>query len=123
MKNIAELNAYKEKAKNKFAVKENGGMKIIVGMATCGIAAGAAPVLEILNEEIKSKKLENVSVAQAGCIGLCQYEPIVEVFESGKEKITYVKIDAKKAKEIVNSHIIGGRIVSNYTIGEAIKNL
>jgi len=118
IKSIAELNELKEKAKDKFAVKE-GGIKIIVGMATCGIAAGAKPVLAALNEEVGSKNLENVIIAQVGCIGLCQYEPIIEVLEPGKEKVTYVKMDAQKAREIVNGHIIGGRIVSDYTIGAA----
>lgn len=122
LKSVAELNAFKEKAREKFAIKENGGMKIIVGMATCGMAAGAKPVLEAISEEVKSKKLENIAVAQAGCIGLCQYEPIVEVFEAGKEKVTYVKVNAEKAKEIINSHIIGGKIVCDYTIGAATAN-
>jgi len=122
IKSVAELNAFKEKTKDKFAVKENGGMKIIVGMATCGMAAGAKPVLDSINEEVKSKKLENIAVAQAGCIGLCQYEPIVEVIEAGKEKVTYVNVDAEKAKEIIAGHIIGGKIVADYTIGAATAN-
>ena len=122
IKNVDELNAFKEKAKSKFAIKENGGMKIVVGMATCGIAAGAKPVLEILNKEIGAKSLDNVVVSQAGCIGLCQYEPIIEVYESGKEKVTYVKMDAEKAKEIINNHIIGGKIVVDYTIGAEITD-
>jgi len=117
IKSVAELNAFKETAKEKFAVKENGGMKIIVGMATCGIAAGAKPVIDVLTEEVEANKLENVVVSQVGCIGLCQYEPIVEVLEAGKDKVTYVKMDAKKAKEIFDSHIVGGRIVSDYIIG------
>ena len=121
LKSVAELNELKEKAGNKFAVKENG-MKIVVGMATCGIAAGAKPILEALNEEVKSKKLENVTIAQAGCIGLCQYEPIIEVFEAGKEKVTYVKVDAEKAREIINCHVIGCRIIGDYTIGGATAN-
>ena len=122
IKNLAELNAFKEKAKSKFAIKENGGMKIVVGMATCGIAAGAKPVLEVLNKEIAAKKLDNVAIYQAGCIGLCQYEPIIEVFESGKEKVTYVKMDAEKAKEIIDNHIVGGKIAVDYTIGAAITD-
>ena len=118
LKSVEELNAFKEKAKKQFAIKANG-IKIIVGMATCGIAAGAKPIFEVLNEEIKSKKLADVIVSQAGCIGLCQYEPIIEVFESGKDKVTYVNVDAEKAKEIINGHIIGGKIISDYTIGSA----
>ena len=116
IKSIAELNELKEKAKGKFAVKD-GGIKIVVGMATCGIAAGASPILRLLNDEVKANKLENVAVSQVGCIGLCEYEPIVEVLEAGKEKVTYVKMDAEKAKEVINSHIIGGKIVNDYIIG------
>jgi len=122
LKSIAEFNAFKENAKKKFALEKNGEMKIIVGMATCGIAAGAKPVLDVFNETVNSNKLEKVTVSQAGCIGLCQYEPIVEVFEAGKEKITYVKMDAEKAKLIMKNHIIGGKIISDYTIGAAIAN-
>ena len=122
LKSAAELNALREKAKNDFEINDPGSMKIIVGMATCGIAAGAKPIFEALNEEIKSKKLDNVRVSQAGCIGLCQYEPIVEVIEPGKEKVTYVNMDAVKVREIINSHIIGGRIISDYAIGSANAN-
>ena len=118
LKSVAELNLYKQNAKERFAIKPNG-IKIIVGMATCGIAAGAKPIIDVLNQEVKSKKIENIAVVQAGCIGLCQYEPIIEILESGKAKVTYVNMDAEKAKEIINSHVIGGRIVSDYTIGAA----
>jgi len=118
IKSVAELNVLKEIAKDSFAIKENG-MKIVVGMATCGIAAGAKPILETLNKEIKSKKLDNIKVAQAGCIGLCQYEPIVEVLEFGKDKVTYVNVDVEKVQDIINKHIIGGRVIPDYTIGAA----
>ena len=64
----------------------------------------------------ESKKLNNVNVSQVGCIGLCEYEPIVEIFEAGKDKVTYVKMDEKKAKEIMETHIAGGKIVEAYTI-------
>ena len=120
IKSVEELNAFKEKAREKFGIKKDGGMKIIVGMATCGIAAGAKPILAALNEEIGKKNLESVVVAQAGCIGMCEYEPIVEVLEAGKEKVTYVKMDAEKARAIINSHIIGGKIIVDYTIGAAV---
>lgn len=118
IKNLAELKAFGENSKAGFAVKK-GGTKIIVGMATCGMAAGSKPIMDALNEEIKTKKLENVAVAKAGCIGFCQYEPIVEVFEFGKQKVTYVKMDEQKAREIISTHIIGGRIAAEYTIGAA----
>ena len=118
IKNAADLNALREKAKNRLEIKpeDAGRIKIVVGMATCGIAAGAAPVMAALKEAAAAKKLDKVEVSQVGCIGLCEYEPIVEVFEAGKDKITYVKMNAEKAKEIIESHIIGGKIAEGYTI-------
>jgi len=118
MKSLAELQAIKEKMKNKVILREGvSEFRIVVGMATCGIAAGARPVLNAVVEAVNEKGLsDKVSVSQTGCIGLCQYEPIVEVFEPGKEKVTYVKMDADKAKRVVEEHINGGKVVVDYTI-------
>ena len=90
--------------------------RVVVGMATCGIASGARPVLNTLAEEVRAKKLDNVVVTQTGCIGLCQYEPIVEVFAPGKEKVTYVKMTPEKAKEVVEQHLMRGLILTKYTL-------
>ncbi len=90
--------------------------RVVVGMATCGIASGARPVLTALSDAVQIKNLTNVAVTQTGCIGLCQYEPIVEVFEPGKDKVTYIKMTAEKAQEVVEQHLIRGQIVSKYTI-------
>jgi NADP-reducing hydrogenase subunit HndB len=122
MKSLAELNALKEKMKNKVAIRQEDGdrTKIVVGMATCGIAAGARPVLLAFSEEIANRGLA-ATVAQAGCIGMCQYEPIVEIFEPDKEKVTYVNMDADKARQIIESHIIGGKIMLEYTVGSVSK--
>jgi len=118
MKSLAELNALKEEIKDRISMKNEGdGIRIIVGMATCGIAAGAAPVLNALSEEVEAQKLASVTVKQAGCIGICQYEPVVEVYEPGREKVTYVKMDAAKAKQVIDEHIINGKIIVEYTIG------
>ncbi|MBQ1217802.1 MAG: (2Fe-2S) ferredoxin domain-containing protein [Clostridia bacterium] len=120
MKTLAELEAIREKMKGKVAVREAGGntTRIVVGMATCGIAAGARPVLNTIAEEISKMGLaETVTVTQTGCIGICQYEPVVEVFEQGKEKVTYVKMTSEKAKRILEEHIKGGKVVAEYTIG------
>ncbi|MCL2096071.1 MAG: NADH-quinone oxidoreductase subunit NuoF [Oscillospiraceae bacterium] len=115
--NLADLNALKEEANKRLEVKWK--TKIVVGMATCGMAAGATPVMNALKEEIAAGKLENIEVSQVGCIGLCEYEPIIEVFEEGKEnnRVTYVKMDAEKAKEVIKTHIAGGKIAEAYTIG------
>ena len=96
--------------------------RVVVGMATCGIASGARPVLTALSNAVAEKKIEDVAVTQTGCIGLCQYEPIVEVFQPGKEKVTYVKMTPEKALEVVEKHIIGGNPITEYTIGAIMKN-
>ena len=120
MKSLAELQAIKEKMKNSVVLREGGEtIRVVVGMATCGIAAGARPVLNALVEEVTKDGLsEKVMVTQTGCIGLCQYEPIVEVFEGGKEKVTYVKMDAQKARRVVEEHLKGGKVVTEYTLCE-----
>ena len=119
MKSLAELKAIKEKMKDKVILREGSAdIRVVVGMATCGIAAGARPVLNAIVEAVNEGGLsDKATVTQTGCIGLCQYEPIVEVFEADKEKVTYVKVDADKAKRIVEEHIKGGKVVSEYTIG------
>ena len=86
-------------------------------MATCGIAAGARPVLKAITEEIAKRNIKHVTVSQTGCIGMCQYEPIVEVFEPGKEKVTYVLMTAEKAAKVVNEHLANGKPVVEYTVG------
>ena len=118
MKTLAELQAIKNKMKDKVVLREGTEeTRVVVGMATCGIAAGARPVLNTLVEEVNNAGLSGkVTVSQTGCIGICQLEPIVEIFEAGKEKTTYVKMDAEKAKRIVEEHLKGGNIVSEYTI-------
>ena len=96
--------------------------RVVVGMATCGIAAGARPVLSAFVEGVANNNLTSkVTVTQTGCIGICQYEPVVEIYEDGKEKVTYVKLDADKAKRIVEEHLVGGKVVNEYTIGEYKK--
>ncbi|MFQ8600350.1 MAG: (2Fe-2S) ferredoxin domain-containing protein [Oscillospiraceae bacterium] len=119
MKSLAELQAIRDKMKNKVGLREDseGATRVVVGMATCGIAAGARPVLAQFTEEISKRGLTNVTVTQTGCIGICQYEPVVEVFEPGKEKVTYVKMTPEKAVRVVNDHLVNNNVVREYTIG------
>lgn len=118
MKSLAELQAIKERMKDKVILREGvNDIRVVVGMATCGIAAGARPVLATLVEEVSAAGLsDKVTVSQTGCIGICQYEPIVEVFEAGKDKVTYVKMTPDKAKRVVEEHLKGGNVVNEYTI-------
>ena len=123
MKSLAELAAIREKMQSKVVIREGmGTTRVVVGMATCGIAAGARPVLNAFVDGVNANGLnDKVAVTQTGCIGICQYEPVVEVYEEGKEKVTYVKLDAAKAAEIVEKHLKGGKIVEEYTIGAYSK--
>ena len=118
MKSLAELQAIKDRMKDKVILREGSEeIRVVVGMATCGIAAGARPVLNTLVEEVNNEGLTGkVTVSQTGCIGICQFEPVVEVFEPGKEKVTYVKMDADKAKRVVKEHLACGKVVAEYTI-------
>ena len=121
MKSLAELLAIKERMQSKVVLREGtNDVRVVVGMATCGIAAGARPVLNTLVEEVNNGGLYNkVTVTQTGCAGLCQLEPIVEVYEAGKEKVTYIKMTPDKAKEIVEKHLKGGNVVTEYTVASA----
>ncbi len=124
MKTLEELMAIREQTKKRMTVREDTGddvIRIVVGMATCGIAAGARPVLNALVDEVAKRNLKGVTVAQTGCIGMCQYEPIVEVTEPGKEKVTYVKMTPEKAVKVINEHIVNGNPVVEYTVGAVAK--
>lgn len=120
MKSLEELKAIRERMQGKVGMRsENAGQtKIVVGMATCGIASGARPVLNVLADEVQKRGLSNVVVTQTGCIGLCQYEPIIEVYVPGKEKVTYVKMNVDKALEILEQHIVRGYTLGKYTLND-----
>ena len=120
MKSLEELKAIREKMQGQVGVRaENeNGPRVVVGMATCGIASGARPVLNELVKQVNDRNLSDVSVTQTGCIGLCQYEPIVEVYKPGEEKVTYVKMTADKAVEVLEKHVLGGTVVEDYTLNK-----
>ena len=129
MKSLEELAALRERMKNNVAMRQDNSTatRVVVGMATCGIAAGARPGIGILVmagslltafvEEVNRRGLKDVVVTQAGCIGMCKLEPIVEVFQPGKEKVTYVKMTPEKVSRIVTEHLVNGSPVTEYTVG------
>jgi NADP-reducing hydrogenase subunit HndB len=120
LKTLEELKAIRDKMKGQVGVRneEENSTRVVVGMATCGIAAGARPVLTAFSDMVQEKGLNNVSVTQTGCIGLCKYEPIVEIMEPGKDKVTYINMTPEKAAEVVKSHLIDGKVLTKYTINE-----
>ncbi|MCG8501388.1 MAG: (2Fe-2S) ferredoxin domain-containing protein [Firmicutes bacterium] len=123
MKSLAELEAIRKKAQEKVDLRteRQEGIRIVVGMATCGIAAGARPVLNAFMEEAAKRNLKDVTIAQTGCIGVCRLEPVVEVYVPGEEKVTYVSMTPEKAVQIINEHIVNGNACIQYTIGAADK--
>jgi len=118
MKSLAELKAIKDRMKDKVVLREGTNeVRVVVGMATCGIAAGARPVLNAFVEAVNESGLaQEVTVSQTGCIGICQFEPVVEVFEAGNVKTTYVNMTPEKAKTVVEKHLKGGNVVTEFTI-------
>lgn len=118
MKSLEELAKIRDRMKNKVALREGASEKrIVVGMATCGIAAGARPVLNAFVEEVAKQELTDVTVTQTGCIGMCRFEPIVEVYGANEERTTYVKVTPEMVSEIIEQHIKGGKPITKYTIG------
>lgn len=122
MKSLEELKAIREKMQGQVGIRSESSTqtRVIVGMATCGIASGARPVLTALSDAVQTRNLTNISVTQTGCIGLCQFEPIVEVLEPGKDKVTYVKMTPEKALEVLEQHLIRGQVIQKYTISEVL---
>ena len=119
MKSIADIKAIREKMQSQIILRDNpeeNETRIVVGMATCGISAGARPVFNAFVDEIATRNLSQVKVSRAGCLGMCKLEPIVEVFVPGKENVTYVLVDENKAKNIVANHIVNGNICTEYLI-------
>ncbi|MDR0294316.1 MAG: (2Fe-2S) ferredoxin domain-containing protein [Oscillospiraceae bacterium] len=119
MKSIEDLKKIREATLEAVCPREGNAVRVVVGMATCGIAAGARPVLAACEDEVGKRGLSNVTVTQTGCIGVCRLEPIVEVYVPGEEKVTYVKMTEEKARRVVGEHIAGRRIVTELTIGAA----
>lgn len=122
MKSIADIKAIRDKMQSQIVLRDNQDAeqetRIVVGMATCGISAGARPVFNTLVDEVASRGLKNVKVTRSGCLGMCALEPIVEVFVPGQDKVTYVRIDPDKAKNIVASHIVNGNVCTDYLVNK-----
>ena len=124
MKSLAELQAIREKTLNRINLRkedESAATRVVIGMATCGIAAGARPVMLSFMDEISKRGLQHVTVSQTGCIGMCRLEPMVDVIMPGQEKVTYVHMTPEKVGRVVAEHIVNGRPVEEYTIGAAEK--
>lgn len=123
MKSLEELRAIKAKMQNSVQLRgvedEDSVIRVVVGMATCGIAAGARPVLNKFIEEVQNRGLNNILVTQTGCMGMCQMEPMVEVITPTGEKTTYIKMTEDKVARVVHEHLVNNRVVTEYTVANA----
>lgn len=119
MKSLADLQAIRDKMKTIMNIRDENadGYRVVVGMATCGIAAGARPVLTALLDEVSNRNLQNVIITQTDCLGICQYEPVVEVISQDGNKTTYVNMTAEKARKVIADHLVNNNVVSAFTIG------
>ena len=122
MKSIADIKAIRDKMQSEIILRDNSDSeaetRVVVGMATCGISAGARPVYNTLLDEVATRGLKNVKVTRSGCLGMCKLEPIVEVFVPGQDKVTYVEVTPEKAKQIIASHVVNGNVCKDYLIKE-----
>jgi NADP-reducing hydrogenase subunit HndB len=121
MKSIAEINAIKEKMRSQLGARQGTDSKdkrVVVGMATCGIAAGARETINALVDEAAKRGLNDVRITQAGCLGMCKLEPMVQVYIPGEEVVTYVYVDADVARRIISDHVVNGNIVRENVIGK-----
>lgn len=122
MKSIAELEEIRKKTLDRISLRTNAdGIRVVVGMATCGIAAGARPVMNAFVEEIDKRSLNNVTVSMTGCVGVCKLEPVVEVIDKDGNKTTYIKMTAEKAQRVVVEHLVNGKVCLDLTIGAEEK--
>lgn len=117
IKSLEELKKIRDEAQKTTKIREGiEGTKIIVGMGTCGISAGAREVMSAVLDELNKRNIDDVAVTQTGCIGFCKYEPLMDVIKPGEEKVTYVNLTPEKARKIVVEHIVNGRVVKEYVV-------
>ena len=117
MKTVADLKALREKLQSEMQVRSDSGTKVVVGMGTCCIAAGAREVMAALLDEIAKRKLQDVHVEQTGCIGMCEKEVLVDVIRPGEDRITYGKVKPSDAVRIIGDHVVNGKIVQELVVG------
>ncbi|MBR7136316.1 MAG: (2Fe-2S) ferredoxin domain-containing protein [Clostridia bacterium] len=119
MKSIADIKAIREKMRSQIIMRDNSDadeIRVVIGMATCGISAGARPVYNTFIDEVAKRNLTNVKVSRTGCLGMCKLEPIVEVYVPNKEKVTYCHVDSEKAMQIVVNHLVNGNVCTDYLV-------
>lgn len=114
---LEDLRKIKEQARDLTAARSGGKVKIIIGMGTCGIAAGAREIMTAVLEELDKRGLRDVVVETTGCIGMCQKEPLVDVIRPGEPRITYGNVGVKDVPRIIAEHVVNGKVVEDKVVG------
>ena len=118
MKTVEDLKKLREKIKGQDAVREGGETQVIVGMGTCGIAAGARKVMTAVMDEVAKKRLNYVQIRQTGCIGMCEKEVLLDVVRPGEPRITYGNVKPEDVPKIIEDHVKNGRVVSDLVVAK-----
>jgi NADP-reducing hydrogenase subunit HndB len=118
VKTIEDLKQLREKFKAETQTRYASDIQIIIGMGTCGIAAGAREVMTTILDEIVKRNLQDVTVRQTGCIGMCEKEVLVDVVRPGEPRITYGNVRPADISKIIGEHVIKGHIVKDLVVGK-----
>ncbi len=118
IKSLEDLRKIKESSKDLTSARSGGATRVIIGMGTCGIAAGAREVMTAVLEELDKRGLRDVVVETTGCIGMCQKEPLLDVIRPGEPRITYGDVTPADVERIIGEHLVGGRVVEDKVIGQ-----
>ncbi len=118
MKSLADLHALRDKLKSDLKLRKESGTKIIIGMGTCGIAAGAREVMAAVLDELARRHLTDVQVQQTGCIGMCDKEVLLDVLRPGEARITYGNVKPEDVSKIIANHVVNGNIVEEMVVGK-----
>lgn len=119
IKSLEDLKKIKENAKDLTSARSEGKTRVVIGMGTCGIAAGARKVMDAVLAELEKRGLHDVTVETTGCIGMCQQEPLLDVIRAGQGRITYGKVEPEDVPRIIADHVVNGTIVQDKVIGRA----
>ena len=116
--NLEELKKLREKSIAVTAARKEGKFRVIIGLGTCGIAAGGRKIMEVAMEEISKRGLKDVSVETTGCIGMCQKEPLLDIVRPGEDRVTYGPVSPTDVPRIIADHLVNGQVVEDLVVAK-----
>ncbi|MFO7698950.1 MAG: (2Fe-2S) ferredoxin domain-containing protein [Anaerolineae bacterium] len=116
IKSLDELRRLRQQVEKDISTRKDTGTTIIVGMGTCGIAAGARDTMHAILEELRKRDID-VNVTTVGCIGMCAKEPLVDIEQAGKPRVTYGNVTPDMVSRLIDEHLIKGQVVDEWAVG------